>query len=309
MSNDNTYKLAWGRAIIETILFEDFSYCENDIEISFDSISEKILKYYWNQIFFFNLKQSSNNTKPPVIYSIVSKAIEEYKLTEKKFNPIWFDKAKSFFDKNQKLYTNTINKISKTLKLDVCWRYKYANKKVYEIYQLDDKKTKICIPILDAKILKEYSIMLIHVINYKWAQLLEKYNRSPRIVSKVQNSIDNKIRRKNLKKFKEVLVQQFKENAVIDFYTGQEIASRDISVDHVIPWSFMYSDDIWNLVLTSKSNNSRKSNIMPSIDYIKKLKDRNKALLIIIEDEKMKKELILSIEQDYVTKFYYDAII
>ncbi len=96
---------------------------------------------------------------------------------------------------------------------------------------------------------------------------------------------------------------------MIDFYTGQELVSSDISVDHVIPWSFMYSDDIWNLVLTSKSNNSRKSNIVPSIDYIEKLKNRNNALLRIIEDEKMKKELILSIEQDYVTKFYYDAII
>ena len=37
-------------------------------------------------------------------------------------------------------------------------------------------------------------------------------------------------------------------NKPIDFYTGDELDMDDISVDHVIPWSFMYSDDIWNLV-------------------------------------------------------------
>lgn len=36
-------------------------------------------------------------------------------------------------------------------------------------------------------------------------------------------------------------------NKPIDFYTGNELDMDDISVDHVIPWSFMYSDDIWNL--------------------------------------------------------------
>lgn len=33
-------------------------------------------------------------------------------------------------------------------------------------------------------------------------------------------------------------------NKPIDFYTGEELQPDDISVDHVIPWSFMYSDDI-----------------------------------------------------------------
>lgn len=33
-------------------------------------------------------------------------------------------------------------------------------------------------------------------------------------------------------------------NKPIDFYTGDELDMDDISVDHVIPWSFMYSDDI-----------------------------------------------------------------
>ena len=61
MNNENTYKLAWGRALIE-IIYE--SKDENhDLVIPFVQIAEKMLKYYWNQTYFFNLKQSPNSNK------------------------------------------------------------------------------------------------------------------------------------------------------------------------------------------------------------------------------------------------------
>ena len=66
----------------------------------------------------------------------------------------------------------------------------------------------------------------------------------------------------------------------------------------------MYSDDIWNLVLTSKSNNSSKSNIIPSQGVIESLKERNARLVKLINDSKYKDELLLAIENDYVDKFY-----
>ena len=158
-------------------------------------------------------------------------------------------------------------------------------------------------------IIKEYAIVLTQIMNYRWAQLLEQFNRSPRIVSKVQGSMNNQIRRKNLAKYKEILLKQFKNGLIKDFYTGETIESNDISIDHVIPWSFMYSDDLWNLVITSKSNNSKKSNNIPNEEVINKLKQRNESLLELLNDEKSKIELRNAIELDYVTKFYYDAII
>lgn len=56
MNNDNTYKLAWGRALLELIL--EIEHVKDDNIISFNDIAKKMLKYYWNQIYFFNLKQS-----------------------------------------------------------------------------------------------------------------------------------------------------------------------------------------------------------------------------------------------------------
>ena len=135
------------------------------------------------------------------------------------------------------------------------------------------------------------------------AQLLEQYNSAPCIAKKVKGLSDNKVRRNNLTKFKNILLDTF-HNHPIDFYTGDLLDDNDITVDHVIPWSFMYSDDIWNLVLTSKSNNSSKSNNVPTDEDIDRLKKRNSELLNKINDECMRIELIEAINNNYVDKFY-----
>ncbi len=145
-------------------------------------------------------------------------------------------------------------------------------------------------------LIKEYSFVLSQLLNYKWAQLLEKFNNAPRIASKVKGISDNTIKRKNLSKYKNILLKNNNYQA-IDFYTGQILDDNDISVDHVIPWSFMYSDDIWNLVLTSKSNNSQKSNSTPTQEIIDKLKQRNEKLLETITDPTYKQELEVAISK------------
>ena len=68
----------------------------------------------------------------------------------------------------------------------------------------------------------------------------------------------------------------------------------------------MYSDDIWNLVVTSKSNNSSKSNSIPSEEIINRLNERNEKLLNILEG-KYKDDLKLSIENNYLEKFFYEC--
>ena len=58
------------------------------------------------------------------------------------------------------------------------------------------------------------------------------------------------------------------------FLTGKKISGTP-SIDHVIPWSYMYSDDLWNLVYVLPNENSSKSNSLPNKKLIEKLKTRN----------------------------------
>lgn len=55
----------------------------------------------------------------------------------------------------------------------------------------------------------------------------------------------------------------------IDFtciYSGLSITSLNMSLDHFLPWSFVAHDQLWNIIPTSKSVNSAKSNCLPSLE-------------------------------------------
>lgn len=300
MNNDNTYKLAWGRAILENVY--TLNHIEENNVITFDAIAHKMVKYYWNQTFFFNLRQGSNIKKKPVIVQQVDLLIDKYKELTGSSIPIWFDKAEEELTKEQDFYKSVLKKCARKLKDDVSWRFMNVNKEKKDLYVLNKDYLYISINKEQALLLKEYSFVLSQLLNYKWAQLLEKFNNAPRITSKVKGISDNQIRRKNLTKYKNILLENM--NKPIDFYTGDELDMDDISVDHVIPWSFMYSDDIWNLVLTSKSHNSSKSNHIPSKEVIEQLNQRNKALIETINNSKYKEELNIAIMNNYVDKFY-----
>lgn len=301
MNNDNTYKLAWGRAIIE------IAYSLNNIEdinvIHFQMITHKMIKYYWNQSFFFHLKQSPNIKKPPVLLQQVDILIDKYKELSNSSIPVWFDKAEHVLQKDNDFYQHIIEKCAKKLKDDVSWRFMIINKQSLPLYTLDKDHLLISLTKEQVLLLKEYSFVLSQLLNYKWAQLLEKFNNAPRIASKVKGISDNTMKRNNLNTYKKILLENSNYQP-IDFYTGDVLNENDISVDHVIPWSFMYSDDIWNLVLTNKSFNSSKSNHIPSQEVIDKLKKRNQLLLNTITDSKYKHQLELAINNDLVDKFY-----
>lgn len=141
-------------------------------------------------------------------------------------------------------------------------------------------------------------------MNYRWAQLLEKFNSSPRIALKIKGISDAKLKRNSLKKYANFLISQMEDNKITDFYTGEVLNSKDVSVDHVIPWSYIYGDDIWNLVLTSRRENSKKNNNILSEEIISKLEKRNEELLDKISDSKYYSELKIAIDNNYVRKFY-----
>ena len=301
MQNDNTYKLAWGRSIIENVCMIKDIQSKNTI--TFEMIASKMIKYYWNQTFFFNLKQSANDKKPPILVQNVYALIEEYKKVTASTIPIWFDKAEVMLMRNEDYYTKMIYKSARKLKDDVSWRFKIVNKIDYDLYTLD--KENLCIYLSDYQVTKiqDYAVVLSELLNYKWAQLLEKYNTAPKIANKVKGISDNKLKRANLTEYKKLLLKYY-DGQAIDFYTGKAINEDEISIDHVIPWSFIYSDDLWNLVMTTKSHNSSKSNSIPPEEVIEKLKKRNEDLAQRLTEEKYKNQMLEAIANNYVDKFY-----
>ena len=106
MNNDNTYKLAWGRAIIE-LCFET-NQLDKQVTFTFQHIAKKMIKYYWNQTYFFHLDQSPNKKKIPILVQNVNLLINLYESIQRTHVPVWFDKAETIL-KHEMMFLGDLN--------------------------------------------------------------------------------------------------------------------------------------------------------------------------------------------------------
>ena len=303
---DNTYKMAWAKALVEIAIEEQ--YTEDIIEITLDEIAKKYIKYYWNQTFLFDLIQGSNLLKTPVILQTVKVLIEQYYNYMGVRKPDRFERIEHILLFNlSKEYSNCIKKVTTTLKADVSWRFVFIDgKNNTEIYEYTKGENSIRIAKNNLDVLAENSQDLFDLINYRWGLILETFNSSPRINRKVKIIDEQEIKRNSLSKFKEYLDLENPERKC--FICGGTIEDKELSIDHVIPWSYLYSDDLWNLVYVHKSCNSSKSNIIPTQEEIEKLKVRNNRLSKLLAEKgqvgKVVDELNLAIDKEFVNKFW-----
>lgn len=288
---ENTYKMVWIRSLVETCVLEPSSKT-----IHFDSLSKKIFGYYWNQTIYFDLEQSPNPQKRPEIYQRVVEELGRYR-SKYGYQPQWFSRVENRVN-------IPVKNISTVLVKDVCWRFPKVGNITYDLYKLD-RRNRTVTPHEPQKI-RDHSHILFDLINYRWTQKLEEFNHSPRISKKVRGTDREDINRKSLSKFKKYLDLENPNH--ICFHTGQIINPKNLSIDHVIPWSYIFSDDLWNLVYVDRSINSSKSNRIPDEQTIEKLEKRNQELSKLIHQGGFKskdtEELHLSIDQGYVRKFW-----
>lgn len=112
---------------------------------------------------------------------------------------------------------------------------------------------------------------------YAWAKFLESINEESllyKVISKIETSLPE---RKPLDIFRKILFEEFEENNC--FYCGKKLSAIAIHVDHFIPWSFVKEDKLWNFVLSCSDCNIKKSDKLPSRNFIYKIQNRNKLIL------------------------------
>lgn len=296
-SVDNTYKMAWGKALVEIAT-------ENPQlkSIALNDIAKKVFKYYWNQTIYFDLVQGSNISKPPEFIKEVKKEIEKYYLKVGKRQPIHFERVESQIELN-------IKTLVRILKQDVSWRFLKLSSDTIELYKYNKGEDNLLLK--NPNLIAEYSDILIESINFRWTQILENFNSSPRIAKKVRILDLHEIKRTNLSRFKPFLdVENFHHKC---FMCCELIPNESLTIDHIIPWSYLFSDDLWNLVYFHKSCNSSKSNRIPTEKTIIALEERNKQLHNglkkdpLLKDKKPTEELEVAINRDYVRKFWINC--
>lgn len=302
----NTYKMAWAKALVE-IACEGVNSKEFTT-IYLKDIAEKVVKYYWNQTIFFDLTQGSNLKTTAEIVQHVKELIQEYYDRRRNKKPERFERVEAYLKaRMSNEYERCIMKTIKTLKRDVSWRFtRIKGTDGSAIYQYQEGDDQLEILTVNLKILQENHEDLFDLINYRWGMILETFNTSPRINKKVRIIDEQGVKRKSLEKFKKYLDVENPTRKC--FLCGRDIEDENLSIDHVIPWSYLYSDDLWNLVYVHKSCNSSKSNVIPSEHDIAKIENRNKEMLQRLKrrgkQDKIVDELELAIEKNFVRKFW-----
>lgn len=113
---------------------------------------------------------------------------------------------------------------------------------------------------------------------YAWAKFLEKVNSDDALVRVIDKLELATPKRNNLSVYREILRREFQECNC--FYCGKQL-KKTIHVDHMIPWSFVKDDKIWNFVLSCPTCNTKKNNRVPEKEYIIRLTNRNKKIQLL----------------------------
>ena len=134
------------------------------------------------------------------------------------------------------------------------------------------------------------------IANFYWAEFLENCNRlAPRIVQKVSRDAAS---RRSMQRYLKILRAETESRC---FYCASAFdVERVPTVDHVIPWSFLLEDDLWDLVLACARCNAEKSDWLPADAFIHKLILRNRTL--------SREGVSLAISEPEIERLYQAAI-
>ena len=268
-SHTTTYKYCFLKSILENIYNLD-----DDLSISFKAVGETFSSVYWNMISVHKIPQMprGSSTKKSKFEKIVGELI----LDKPYLDGVYYE---SINDEDRKLY----------LKSALPEFQKYVIGAFYEdvdgmLYGFSKQSKRIWFNPRSAEFLRNNKVILDQVNYYEWLKMVESILRSNEAkVDNLSTILEEITKRRNLAPFKELLLALGEKREC--FYTGQKL-NQDAPLDHVIPWDYLKSDNLWNLVFISLRCNSSKSNKLPDLQYIDRLIGRNKRLGIPSPDIK-----------------------
>ncbi len=118
---DNTYKFALARFLLDYVSKFSSNTDFSDKQIEYKEIAESFLKYYWNQIVLYKLKQDFKVEKKPKIVTLIEDKTKE--ITEF-YEPFFNNK------KNHKFKEDLIKNITQNCLMDVIPRFQRESKRL-----------------------------------------------------------------------------------------------------------------------------------------------------------------------------------
>lgn len=264
---DNTYKFALARAILD--------HCAESrggapvLEIPYEYLADKFLSYYWYQECKFRIKQDFHPDRDPMVLHIIRDvfgggAPGDFKpLDEENKIKARGQILKKVFGEERKKTSHVVPKFQKI-------PVGRTSRNFPVFYAHSDREQRITLRPEAYEFLVNNHAILSRVVLAEWAKFLERANKTlPMLVSKIEH-VDS--RRGSLAAF----LREYRDHFDSCFYCGNTLESGYTDVDHFIPWSYIFSDDAWNMVLACRKCNCNKSDSLAQEEFLDDLIRRNK---------------------------------
>lgn len=108
----------------------------------------------------------------------------------------------------------------------------------------------------------------------QWAEFTYSINQGTRKVDKskiLEQLLESPEKERNVKEMQEFL--KLKKN-IYCAWSGKKIDKKGLHIDHCLPFSVYYNNDLWNLLPTQETVNSKKSDKIPTPDLLEKRRDQ-----------------------------------
>lgn len=262
----NTYKFGLIKSILDNLF--NGTETEKGFYISYYDLFAKFAENYWNLVVKYNLRQMRKDTKSELsrLEVILKDAVSN--------NDILGNIEFESIDDNQN--DLIIRRVSIECKRCVIGAlYEDFEGTLYSFVLID---TGIYLSNRAYAFMLKYKCEIENLNYYAWAKFLEKINSDNvlvRVIDKLELATP---KRNNLTVYREILRKEFQECNC--FYCGKQLR-KAVHVDHLIPWSFVKDDKIWNFVLSCPICNTRKNNRIPEMEYVIRLKKRNKEVQLL----------------------------
>ena len=300
-SKSNTYKFALARFLLEHSHKRDSSST-----VSFQDIAKKFLKYYWHQECKYKIRQNHDPNNHPSVVKVIREVFEEDMVDG--YIPDYFknmppEKIKNAEEEIRKRVFGS-GKKSQVVPRFQGLKGQPPDRNLHirgtgDFYDYDVPSGQLEIkPEALSFFSKNYDV-LTKAVFLEWSRFLEKINTLPRIIAKVESE---EVSRSSLKAYQNIFRDQRD-----CFYCKKRLDGLRINVDHFIPWSYIFEDEPWNLVLACEQCNSRKSNLLAPEVFQDDLIGRNRDYQN--EIPKLKKSLLsLDAENnwEHVIKHHYN---
>lgn len=261
-----TYKYGLIKAMIENLYQVD-----SEGEVTYDQLSYSFAKIYWNLVIHHDLEQG---TRGSAVVNRLREIREEYQVPKE----ITFDRL------GPDIQIKAAKRIKAVMKTNVFGAL-YGDTRG-SFYAFDHKTELFQFNQAVLTFMRKYQRLLVDLVNYHMAKMIEQLNALSHI-NYLLEKVESIARRSTLKPFERVLMEYFEQRC---FYCKRPLDNGNVQthVDHFIPWSFVQSDHLWNLVLSCSSCNKSKNDKLPVRAFLDNVVARNEAMLgfeeLVVQD-------------------------